>query len=489
MVLYLTPGLLGQVCDEDPGLVGDIVEVLASVLDTEEDDEGHLACLLVIKDLMIKDKDSGGLFLEQFAKLGLYPKVHALSEGASDDEGLMSASGACGSDKNDSTMITSPPKEDATDITSERAYSWRDWSIARGRDCLYIWSDVCALELSNGSNGWFRFILDGKLATMYSHGSPETGTDTTENRTEFLEKLQVARSSVRSNSSIHNVFTKGDETGSATIAVGNWTLSSKKDGELTIVNTDATQQQATILKEELPGFIFESNRGTRHSFTAETSLGPEFPAGWAGKKTKRLRNKAEALKQKVRSTARKVYENHFREAQSQPRGVVAKLTQIVTLVDKACQKQVINEGEWKILMTSALEELTELLGDDTKVSAYELHSSGLIQSLLKLFATSSTHQSAYPSNENEKARRRAAKLQKHRVEIFRKCFLNGQPSGSGPSPAYQLARKLVTVLESIEKLPVYLYDYNNAGFGLQILARRLRFKLEPDLACRFWPGD
>ena len=34
------------------------------------------------------------------------------------------------------------------------------------------------------------------------------------------------------------------------------------------------------------------------------------------------------------------------------------------------------------------------------------------------------------------------------------------------------------MLESIEKLPVYLYDYNNAGFGLQILARRLRFKLE-----------
>ena len=100
---------------------------------------------------------------------------------------------------------------------------------------------------------------------------------------------------------------------------------------------------------------------------AETSLGPEFPAGWAGKKTKRLRNKAEALKQKVRSTARKVYENHFREAQSQPRGVVAKLTQIVQLVEKACQKQVINESEWKILMTSALEELTELLGDESKV--------------------------------------------------------------------------------------------------------------------------
>lgn len=40
-----------------------------------------------------------------------------------------------------------------------------------------MWSDSAALELSNGSNGWFRFILDGKLATMYSSGSPENGND------------------------------------------------------------------------------------------------------------------------------------------------------------------------------------------------------------------------------------------------------------------------------------------------------------------------
>ena len=130
IVLYLSPALLGQVCQDDASLVGDIVEVLASVLDTEEDDEGHLACLLVIKDLMVKDKESG-LFLEQFAKLGLYPKVHALSEGASDDE-LMT-------DKADTSMITSEPsapKEDSKDITSEKAYSWRDWSIARGDNCF-----------------------------------------------------------------------------------------------------------------------------------------------------------------------------------------------------------------------------------------------------------------------------------------------------------------------------------------------------------------
>ena len=55
------------------------------------------------------------------------------------------------------------------------------------------------------------------------------------------------------------------------LTVGNWSLTCLKDGEMAIHNSDG--QQATILREDLPGFIFESNRGTKHSFTAETSLG------------------------------------------------------------------------------------------------------------------------------------------------------------------------------------------------------------------------
>lgn len=74
-------------------------------------------------------------------------------------------------------LDTSEPLEDAKEILPGKAYHWHDWSICRGRDCLYLWSDSAALELSNGSNGWFRFILDGKLATMYSSGSPENGND------------------------------------------------------------------------------------------------------------------------------------------------------------------------------------------------------------------------------------------------------------------------------------------------------------------------
>ena len=68
-------------------------------------------------------------------------------------------------------------QEDASDLEQGKPYHWHDWCVVRSRDCLYLWNESCALELSNGSNGWFRFILDGKLATMYSSGSPEGGSD------------------------------------------------------------------------------------------------------------------------------------------------------------------------------------------------------------------------------------------------------------------------------------------------------------------------
>ena len=94
------------------------------------------------------------------------------------------------------------------------------------------------MELSNGSNGWFRFILDGKLATMYSSGSPEGGSDSSENRGEFLEKLQRARALVKTGISSQPVLTK---SGTTRIMVGNWSLTCKKDGELHIHNSDGQQ--------------------------------------------------------------------------------------------------------------------------------------------------------------------------------------------------------------------------------------------------------
>lgn len=84
-----------------------------------------------------------------------------------------------------------------------------------------------------------------------------------------MEKLQRARSAVKPNTPSQPILSK---PGPTRLVVGNWSLTSRKDAELHVHNSDG-QQQATILREDLPGFIFESNRGTKHSFTAETSLG------------------------------------------------------------------------------------------------------------------------------------------------------------------------------------------------------------------------
>lgn len=127
-----------------------------------------MVVLQMIQDLMIKGKDE---FLEHFARLGVFSKVAALAGPQETTPEPEAESNQAGEEQR---------MEDARELLVGRAYHWRDWCICRGRDCLYIWSDAAALELSNGSNGWFRFILDGKLATMYSSGSPEGGTDTGE---------------------------------------------------------------------------------------------------------------------------------------------------------------------------------------------------------------------------------------------------------------------------------------------------------------------
>lgn len=98
--------------------------------------------------------------------------------------------------------------------------------------------------------------------------------------------------------------------------------------------------------------------------------------------------------------------------------------------------------------------------DENIVSAYELHSSGLIQSLLQMFSVESKN-------------KKSMKLQRQRVEVFREVF------GTKDDLAIALVKKLIAVLESIEKLPIYLYDNStSSGYGLQILTRRLRFRLE-----------
>lgn len=185
----------------------------------QDDDDGHLAALKIIQDLLEKANDP---FIEHFARLGVISKVSEIvgplleEEGEDERESGVETGVTPAASQEDkvkrmlnvespfqrflvlikhpfqltqsiniytlhSILIKKTVQEDATEIIQGEPYHWRDWCIIRSRDCLYLWNDSCALELSNGSNGWFRFILNNKLATMYSSGSPEGGSDSSGN--------------------------------------------------------------------------------------------------------------------------------------------------------------------------------------------------------------------------------------------------------------------------------------------------------------------
>ncbi|BFZ12481.1 hypothetical protein BsWGS_15521 [Bradybaena similaris] len=459
MLHYIDAALLAEMTGPEfssPNFASSLTEVLSIVLDAEDDDDGHMTVLQIMQDLMLKCQE---VFLEHFARLGLFSRVLTLAGPQSNEE--ESSKSKDEKEEEDANL------SDATEIVPGRPYHWRDWYIVRGRDCLYLWSEGTALELSNGSNGWFRFILDGKLATMYSSGSPEGGSDSSENRGEFLDKLQRARSQIKTGTPSHPIMTKAGPT---RLVVGNWTLMCKKNGELQIQNTDG--QQATVLREDLMGFVFESNRGTKHSFTAETTLGQEFAVGWGGKKSRKLKSK-NAIRDKVRSTARELYEEYFKAAEAKPRGVVSKLYSIVQQLESAFARQLSqikppSEGiSWCQEMCSALEELVILLKDEHTISSFELYNSGLVQTLLGILSCSTDECSSKVSK----------KQMRSRINIFKTVFHDHERE-KGVTSAVQLTRKLISALEAIEKLPVYSYDLPGSGYGLQILTRRLRLRLE-----------
>lgn len=230
------------------------------------------------------------------------------------------------------------------------------------------------------------------------------------------------------------------------------------------------------MQDDLPGFIFESNRGTKHTFTAETNLGPDFASGWTNIRKKKLRSKVEAQKFQVKNLARELYNRYFKVAQAIPRGAVAKLSNIVRLIEESLEEQciphqsdTISRTTWQEKLRTALNELTQLLNNDGVISAYEMYSSGLVQALVAVLS-----KSYWELGMN---RNKASKYQKQRIAIFKECvFIN--TDGNEKSTASILVQKLVSVLESIEKLPVHLYDSPIGGYGIQILTKRLRFRLE-----------
>ncbi|CAF3235925.1 unnamed protein product, partial [Rotaria sp. Silwood2] len=132
------------------------------------------------------------------------------------------------------------------------------------------------IELSMGSNGWFRYFANNSLSTMYSSGSyiyiylfsffsfvfilnnsffvgsPETNIDTDENRHEFIEKFQRLKQQVldgigqekdteKQNMIIARTIFTSDTSNERIITIGNWTIQCNGPTQIQIHNIEGEQ--------------------------------------------------------------------------------------------------------------------------------------------------------------------------------------------------------------------------------------------------------
>jgi E3 ubiquitin-protein ligase HECTD1 len=135
-----------------------LFELLSTILDTNEDDnDTSNLVLLIIKNLFEKNRD---LFLEQFHYLGVISKITSL---ALSHEIIHENS-------DQSLKIINIVSIDGKDVLCYRPYVWNEFNFLRNRECLYVWNNFIVIELSMGSNGWFRFFANNSLSTMYSSG-------------------------------------------------------------------------------------------------------------------------------------------------------------------------------------------------------------------------------------------------------------------------------------------------------------------------------
>ena len=426
-----------------------VFELLATILDTnEDDDDTSNLVLLVIQHLLKKDRQA---FLESFQYLGLISKITSLASAHQQIDATAPQS---------SFAIHILPT-DANEILPNRLYLWKECHILRNRECLYLWTNVLIIELSLGSNGWFRFFANNSLSTMYSSGSPETNVDTDENRQDFVEKFQRLKQQVldgvqrdkadekRQILLARTIFTS-DANQERTIAVGNWTLRCGGSTQLRIHNLEG--EQVTILEQDQSGFAFESNRGVHQVHGAEIPLGEDFSLPWStidalrsSSKSSSVtvnKSKEEHMKQRTTEIAFNLYNEYLLNVvpTNYTRPVLIELKSIVEELNQHFASPSLEQS------ARLFHKLKDYLRERSSLSVYELASSGLVDVLLRIFRGLSSP---------------------HLPDLFCSIFL----ADDQPQAFHILIRKLVSLLESVEKSPLFLYD-TSLNYGLQIFSKR-----------------
>jgi hypothetical protein len=488
--------------EENPSISTLLVELIAKILQENQNYESIFIGLSISNDLF---KKCSPFVIEEFTRLGVGQLISKLAlempksiDDDDDEDPSKKSTSAQHMDEVDSFP-------DATEIVAEEAYLWmNEWCIIYCKDFLYIWNSYFAIELSHNSNGWFRFLLDEKLYSMYSNGKPEISSETDENKSMFISKLVKAKQTVKIEQGMtlkncRRIFSlpQSSKKVCTEIKVENWIFKSLNDGELEIMNIYANQK--TKLKQGVNGMEFESNKKEIVQFKAKNDLGEEFNIPWllakpqnvpkplvgsniqasqlstsaklsalqqylSAASNKSNKQKQKQLKQNVNKLAMKLHEDYLKKCQNKPRTLALKLMQLVEKMREACE---IDDNK---MYEQSLVDLKQVLSETKKsISSYELSISGLVQTLLVALSVSNV------SEENGECLKI---IQRNKIftQVFNLNNENSDKNSNSDNSVLILLHKLISLLESIEKLPLFLYDAPGS-YNLQAFSKRFKLIL------------
>ncbi|TKR70253.1 hypothetical protein L596_022299 [Steinernema carpocapsae] len=349
-------------------------------------------------------------------------------------------------------MTVLPGTGEASEINLGSLYKWKEWCLVRTKETLLVWCDIVAMEFSDGSNGWFRYLIDGKLHTMYSSGSLQAGTDGSDTVEDFKDKFYRAKAELPVGFTVYPLYNMPNLE--KKLELGNWSVNCIDPSELFFVNKDSPTQRI-VLKTDLPGFVFESSRSVKQNYVADFTLGQEFVTGWTVKGgTRRAKYRNEGQKQRVKELGTEIWDSYLNEAKMKPREALVQLKDACKVVNDFYICTSASQAKDKLdEFGVSLHKFVNLISSD-QLSIYELSISGFIAVLVEM-------------------------LEKFQDSIYAEARKIVENVLVDDVILSAIVRKIVMVIESAEKFPQHLYDSpGGSPSGLQLLTRRVKFTLE-----------
>ncbi|PAV66473.1 hypothetical protein WR25_22510 isoform C [Diploscapter pachys] len=355
---------------------------------------------------------------------------------------------------------------DKTELVKGTPYRWKEWRIVRGDVSLFAWNDVVLIELNLQSNGWFQFLMDGELWMVWNGGVEEKkeGPVRLADGRAMIARWRESKSAYPEDMPAVNILTSAKK-----MEAGSWQVWCTKANEILLKSIASHAKSVVSLKDDTGAVVYDTpNRDKRITHTPTSPLPVEFHTGWSqhGTSTKRRKLCNEIQRRRVQSLAWELWTQHLKEARTKPREVVLKLQNAAVIIHDAVMKAIQLSSisrpkqakqpriEQVRELVSALQMIHEVVVGDCRLSTFEFSISGIIAALHELLALAEIHPESYPAR------------------MFKEAF-------STPAGLSSLLQKLISVLESTEKFPQYLYDIpGGSSYGLQLLSRRLRMKLE-----------